>query len=62
MIVEMLLLVLIAAAVFAYVLAPIVLPGGEREIRTDEDARLVSVEQEEPESIVPEKQPAHDLS
>lgn len=62
MIVEMLALALIAVAVFAYVMAPIVLPRRERDIRTDEEARPVSAEDEQPEAVLPEKQPVHDLS
>ncbi len=59
MIVEMLLLLLIALAVFAYVLAPIVLPRQEAEAA--EDAAL-AVSDEAPEPASAEKQPVHDLS
>jgi flagellar biosynthesis/type III secretory pathway M-ring protein FliF/YscJ len=62
MIVEMLALLLIAIVVFAYVLAPIVLPRREREIQTDEDASATGADGEEAEAVVPEKQPVHDLS
>lgn len=60
MIVEMLLLVLIAVAVFAYVLAPIVLH--RREVETVDDTDPVSAEDEAPEAVAAEKQPAHDRS
>lgn len=61
MIVEMLALLIIAVVVFAYVLAPIVLPRRDREIPT-EDTSVAGVDGEDAEAVVPEKQPVHDLS
>lgn len=60
MVVEMLLLALIAVAVFAYVLAPILLP--RRDVEAVDDPLPVSAEDEEPEAVAAEKQPIHDLS
>lgn len=60
MILEMLLLVLMALAAFAYVLAPIVMPGRERVTIEEESAERD--EEAVPECVTGEQRPVHDLS
>lgn len=60
MIVEMLVLVLMAVAAFAYVLAPVVRP--RREVETVEDTDPASAEDEAAEAVAAEKQPVPDRS